>query len=758
MPRSLRDPSLPLVGLAFFLSGAAALAYQVAWQRILALQTGVGLHSIAVIVAAFMLGLGLGSHLGGSASMRSSASRSLLYFALCELGIAAYGAASVPLLYDWLYARAAWLYSEPIRGALLQFGTLAVPTVLMGMSLPFLARAMVHEASSAGGTIAFLYGINVLGAAAGALATPWVFIRHHGIRAAVWAAVVANLVAGVSALALALWRRRRSANAERAAPATGAAAATATSPATSPATATSGHSFRSWIALYALSGFCALSLEILWFRVMEVSVKSTAYTFGTLLAVYLLGSGVGSVAGITLARRLRAHRRAFLVCQCVLLAYAALTLGLLVWIPPSTPGYEWFYGLWGGKHSFNLGGATHWSPLLKMYVLMPLALFGPPTVLMGLSYPILQRAVQDDPARSGWKVGMLQAANIAGCVAGSLFVGLVTLSWLGTTGTFRLLAVIGLVFAAMGMREPGGRRLFAGFAFVLVALAIALPGQRALWLRLHGTQDEKTLLEEDATGIVALIPSANRWKVWAGGRWHSMLPFGGMHTTLGAAPAVVHPAPREVAIIGLGSGDTAASAGLRQDIDQQVTVFELYAPEHRLLSALMDTPDPPVKLGWMLDDPRFTFRVADGRNALEREGRRYDIIEADALWPTSPYAGNLYSVEFFRLCARRLKPGGIATTWAPTDRVRASFLSVFPHAIEMSNGQLLMGSDSPIPIDPPAWRERLFVKENVTYLGRPRANGVWVELREATPAARAPVSEGDINRDLFPRDEFHTPD
>ena len=105
MPGVLRQPRLVLVGLAFFLSGAAALAYQVAWQRILALQTGVGLYSIALIVAAFMVGLGLGSHLGASASTRVPPSRALALFAACELAIAAFGALSCTLYYDWLYVR-----------------------------------------------------------------------------------------------------------------------------------------------------------------------------------------------------------------------------------------------------------------------------------------------------------------------------------------------------------------------------------------------------------------------------------------------------------------------------------------------------------------------------------------------------------------------------------------------------------------------------------------------------------------------------
>src|SRR5256885_1990757 len=169
MPSFRATPRLVLVGLAFFLSGAAALAYQVAWQRILALQTGVGLYSIAVIVAAFMAGLGIGSRLGGGLSARVTAPRALALFALCEIGVAAYGALSCRLLYDWLYVRGGAVFAEPVRGGLVQLASLAVPTILMGMSLPLLARAMVRDVETASGTLGFLYGINVLGAAVGAL-------------------------------------------------------------------------------------------------------------------------------------------------------------------------------------------------------------------------------------------------------------------------------------------------------------------------------------------------------------------------------------------------------------------------------------------------------------------------------------------------------------------------------------------------------------------------------------------------------------
>jgi len=751
MPGVLRDLRLVIVGLAFFLSGAAALAYQVAWQRILALQTGVGLYSIAVIVAAFMVGLGLGSHLGASASTRLSRSRALALFAACELAIAAFGALSCTLYYDWLYVRWGSVYGEPLRAGFLQFASLALPTILMGMSLPFLTRAMVRDAATASQTIGFLYAINVLGAAAGALATPWIFIRHHGIRTAVLAAVAANVIAGLCAVGLALAAR----SAKRTETGTGTETETGTD--TRAQTDEAPRSFRTWLLLYALSGLSALALEILWFRVLDVALKSTAFTFGTLLTVYLLGSGTGALVGVASVRRLRRPLHAFLALQCALLLYSGGMLAIVTRLPPDTPYFHWFYEVWGGTRSFNLGGAMYWVRAFNLYVVLPVVLFGPPTVLMGLSFPILQKAVQDDAATSGWKTGVLQAANIAGCVVGSLLVGLVTLTALGTPGTMRALLAIGLVFAGLGLRAYGRRSAFLPLAVGLVMAAVALPGRHAFWMRFHGTAKGAALLDEDATGVAALIPGEEGlWQVWSGGRTHSSLPFGGIHTTLGAAAAVMHPAPRAVAIIGLGSGDTAASAGCRRDVEQHVTVFEIFAPQRRLLGRLLDLPDPPARLGRFLGDPRFTFRIADGRNALDRDGALYDLIEADALWPVSPYAGNLYSLEFFQLCARRLNPGGMVTTWAPTDRVNTTFRAALPFVVAVAGGHVLIGSRSPIPIQPEVWRRRLHDPQMVAYLGPPRVEGVWADI--AIAQALPPAQGGVVNLDLFPRDEFHSPD
>jgi predicted membrane-bound spermidine synthase len=347
-------------------------------------------------------------------------------------------------------------------------------------------------------------------------------------------------------------------------------------------------------------------------------------------------------------------------------------------------------------------------------------------------------------------VGALQAANIAGCVAGSLLVGLVALEFLGTAEALRALVGVGLLFAAVGFRYYG--RPFALAALALVALALLLPGREELWRRLHGrTQpSERALFEEDATGVVAVVArNPVRQRLSVNGKGNSWLPFGGVHSVLGALPVVIHSMPRRVAVVGLGSGDTAWAAGSRRETES-VTVFEISLPQPRILRRVAAQQNLP-ELASFLSDPRVAIRLEDGRRALEAlRGEAFDAIETDAIWPESAGSGNLYSLEFFETCAGRLRVGGLMCTWAPTRRVRATFRSVFPHVLDVDGGVILIGSRYPIQIDVPAWEARLLRSE--PYLGELRAQAVRGRLQQLTPAA-GPI-DGLLNRDLFPRDEF----
>ena len=247
-------------------------------------------------------------------------------------------------------------------------------------------------------------------------------------------------------------------------------------------------SLRPWLLLYGLSGFVALSLEIAWFRLMDVAVKSTAYTFGTVLALYLLGLGLGSLVGGRRAARLERPLAAFLDLQLLLLASAGRRSRSSRGCRPRRRGTACSSSTGSTSRSSTSARTGRCRHSRGSTRLLPLTLFGLPTLLMGLSFGALQRAVQDDPATSGRKVGMLQAANILGCTAGSLVTGLLLLERVGTAGTLRLLrGARAAPCSCSSARAPwpdAGPRAAHGAASL--SCFWPCPRTTVLWSRLHG--------------------------------------------------------------------------------------------------------------------------------------------------------------------------------------------------------------------------------------------------------------------------------
>jgi hypothetical protein len=232
------------------------------------------------------------------------------------------------------------------------------------------------------------------------------------------------------------------------------------------------------------------------------------------------------------------------------------------------------------------------------------------------------------------------------------------------------------------------------------------------------------------------------------GKGNSWIPYGGGHTILGALPASIHPAPAEIAVVGLGSGDTAWAVSYRAET-RSTSVFEISAPEPKALWRLVGLVDARDTRR-LLEDKRVAIRIEDGRKALESGRSLYDVIETDATWPETAGSGNLYSVEFFSAAARRLKRGGLMCSWAPTRRIYATFRAVFPHVVETHDGDMLVGSREPIAFEPEIWKERVSAGE--AYLGTERMREVRRTLATLRPAWRQPQTS--LNEDLHPRDEY----
>ena len=163
-------------------------------------------------------------------------------------------------------------------------------------------------------------------------------------------------------------------------------------------------------------------------------------------------------------------------------------------------------------------------------------------------------------------------------------------------------------------------------------------------------------------------------------------------------------------------------------------------------------------IGRMFVDPRFTLEVRDGRHLLFTDDRKWDVIEADAILPQTAHSGALYSIEYYRQLRAKLKPGGIAVQWAPTERSIATFLQVFPYVTMVHPA--IIGSDGPIDVTRETLLAGIDRREVVEYV---RSAGMDVADLRSWFAIKAPeiwrpgdTRRGmDVNADLFPKDEYY---
>jgi spermidine synthase len=767
---------LAFVLLLFFGSGFAALLYQTIWQRMLGFFSGVDVYSVTITVTAFMAGLGCGSLAGGHLADRLSLRNRLLIFGIAEAIITLFALGSKWLYYDLLYVRWSALADSTFLLPVVLFVSLLIPTFCMGVTLPILAKAFTAKIETASTVVGYLYGVNTLGAAFGALVTPWVLLRQFAFPEILQIGAALNALCAGSAVLVWWWsgpeREQTPPRAER----------EVKSPVEE-----SRFPARIWMIIYGLSGFIALSLEIVWFRLLGVLQKSTSFTFPTLLAVYLGGLAIGVMIGVPFARRLRRPAVTFLALQSGVTLYAAIVFTLLLHHVDRQPFLQPLWNYLGGYEPVNaadlLSAIPAWfsgAPMapalsesarfvLLLYFVLPCALIAPSTLLMGVSFPVLQKLVQDNPALLGRRVGWLQTINIAGSMLGALLVGWCLLRWLGSSGTLKLLVLLGGVFLSLIAwhvpRRAWVRLVGTVLSICLVSwIAITIPKSKILWAKLHGSTPRAIIARESASGLAVLKGNPDGFEngtiwVFSNGMGQSWLPYGGVHTQIGMFAVLLHPGPEEVAVIGLGSGDTVYALG-GSPHTKRLTCIEIVQPAHDTLKEL-SARVPYSPLHALLEDSRIEWVFTDGRAHILRGGKQFDVIEADALRPNSAYSGNLYSWEYFETLKARLKPGGLAVTWVPTTRVLVSFLQVFSHVIVVDG--IAIGSEQPIPAEPDTIMRRLadpFTAEYYRRVGADlqplMANLLAGEFRRFSPEEERPAKD-DLNSDLFPRDEYMVP-
>jgi spermidine synthase len=469
----------------YFVSGGAALVYQVVWSRLLHEIFGVTVHAVTAVLATFLGGLAAGGWVLGRVADRTRHPARL--YGWLEIGIGASALAGTLALgpLDRAHIALASRF-EPESVTLLvgRVGLAAIvilpPTFLMGGTLPAVARAIVDRMARVGRDVGTLYALNTAGAVVGTWLAGFWLVRLVGLRATLGLAVLANVLAGIAAL----WLAARVAPAPREPDARGAPMA-------------AGERDRGLLAVLFLSGFVTLGLEVLWTRVLVLSVGTTAYSFVTMLSSFLIGLALGGWIARSLADRMASPRRTLGWLELSIAASTLVTLPLLA----SGTTQEWL-----------AGRGSSWLVLLGLRFGVSLLVMLVPATLIGATFPVAARMWTGERDRLGSDLGHLYAANTAGNIAGAALTGFVILPALGLQKGIVLLVGLSAVCAAWGLfGRPARRGRATAPAWIGAAACVALlVAWRPAPFRAFGEEpgDATLFYREDATATVKVLRKA----------------------------------------------------------------------------------------------------------------------------------------------------------------------------------------------------------------------------------------------------------
>ncbi|MGB3402092.1 MAG: fused MFS/spermidine synthase [Microcoleaceae cyanobacterium] len=743
---TLKKPQvMPVLFGLFFVSGFTALLYQVAWQRMLGLFSGSDVRSVTVIIASYLLGLGIGNLISSNFSDRLSHRQCVQVYGICNLTIAIFAVASRFLFYDLLFLRLQYLAESPLLMLGIIFMSLLIPTTLMGLSLPLLSQAINHSVEEAASSIGWLYGINTLGSGLGTFISGWFIVGTLGYEGTVYLGAIFSAFVGLIALTISKQFTPHVLSIKE--------EDSISDPIQKQNKATS---IKAWYLLVFCSGFTAISWEIIWFRVLDIALQSNAYTYAHLLTFILIGDGLGSLLGAKLIRYIRKPKTVFLLIQGIIALYSTLAIWLTATYWQTHPELRSNIGY------IDINNIDF--TIIFKYLISPSVLIILPSLLLGFYFPVVQKAVQTDSNLVGKRVGLILLFNILGNTIGSLVTGLVLLNSLGTTGTIKLLCCIGLGFI-LAIRPHWTKAKFASIlTVILVITLIIFPNNTQLWAALQAVDKEAYfIVAEDSTSVAAIAETDGKGMLFASGQVQANFPYMHVHGLLGSVPALLHPEPTNIMIIGLGSGGTPHTIGVNPKTNK-VKVVELLGAELPVLTEYSKT-QLGKPLQYLLQNPLYEIVVGDGRRELVLTEEKFDIIEADAIQPWRSRAGMLYSQEFFREVRTKLKPGGFFVEWNVGAGTRETMQSVFPYVANIGFGNklwILVGSDSPIEFN----KSKIIAKLNLPHVINFLATaGIDItKIREDVKAASVTLysqakdgipPQKQINTDLFPRGEYY---
>jgi spermidine synthase len=465
--RSKQDWLLGVGLFCFFFSGVAGLVYEVVWTRMLTQIFGNTTYAIATVLSAFMAGLAIGSYIFGQIADRGK--NDFLLYGLLEAGVGIYG-----FLVPWFFKVGQTIYapiyrlneSVPFLFNLLlfflSFVLLVFPTLLMGATLPVLSRFFVRSFRDLGRRVGDLYATNTLGAVLGCAFAGYLFIPMLGMRKTVYVAAGLNVLIAVIIIIV---DRIRDKTPIEFAPETEATAQNEGQSGAAP-------SQLGWIVLvaFALSGFASLIYENAWTRALSLVIGSSVYSFTTMLVTFLVGLALGGFVYARVMGERQVRLSTFGLVELWVGLAAMATIPLFERLP-----LLFVRLLHGFGDSFNV--------FLSLQVFLSGLVMFVPTVLLGLTFPLVARIFTQSLYRVGSGVGTSYAANTLGAIVGAFVGGFILIPTIGVQNSIVFAVVtnlaIGCVLVISDPRLGKLSRFALGLAVLI--LAVLIPFRMPRW-------------------------------------------------------------------------------------------------------------------------------------------------------------------------------------------------------------------------------------------------------------------------------------
>jgi spermidine synthase len=761
---------LPVLLLLFVGSGAAALIYEIVWFQMLELFVGSSSVSIGVLLGTFMGGMCLGSFL--LPRFISPRHHPLKVYAFLEIAIGVIGLLLLLVLPLVGHVYTAWggygVSGYLLRGVVASI-CLLPPTLAMGATLPAVAR-WVQTTPSGVSWLGFFYAGNIAGAVMGTLLAGFYLLRVFDMNTATYVAAAINFAVGGLGLLVAS-RTRATAD-------VGDSESNPQSPIPNPMERSSGSSDRALVYVaIALSGFCALAAQVIWTRVLSLLFGASTYTFSLILAVFLIGLGIGSSLGSIIAKTVERPRVALGWCQLLNVGAMAWSAYMLMESLPYWPiNTSITTSIW---YNFQLDFVrAFWAVL-------------PGPILWGASFPLALAAVARRGEDPGRLVGGVYAANTVGAIFGSVIASLVLVYWFGSQRAQQVLMIVsgmsGLLLLApaelsgtpgrlSGSRRIGPLRWVAptllvlalGAAAFLIRTVPTIPGilvaygrYAATWM---GQQGDIFYVGEGLSSSVAVsrfgevMNYHNAGKVQASSQPQDMR----LQRMLGHFTTLVPKSPKKVLVIGCGAGATAGAVSIDQNVETLI-IAEIEPLVPRVVSEHFGEHNFNV-----VRNPKTHVVIDDARHFLLTTDERFDAITSDPLDPWVKGAATLYTKEFFELAKSKLNPGGTVTLFvqlyeSTPEAVKSeigTFFEVFPNGVIWGNTHqgrgydtVLMGTVEAPHFNIDEWETRLnspgytAVKDSLREISIYSAIDLFANYAGRASDMKAYLADAQINRD-----------